>query len=133
MFALYLILLAGGILQLGSVLFDQSVLSAPLPSTLAMTALIANLLSILQLPMDLAADYHNPGGENVNLLSIFDVGTLLGLANVTTEEQNAARFNSKAKTLFSMVTNFYAFRNVLRKLGFTDQIASHAESECIRR
>jgi hypothetical protein len=49
MFALYLILLAGGILQLGGVLFDHSVLSAPLPSTLAMTALIANLLSILVL------------------------------------------------------------------------------------
>jgi hypothetical protein len=74
--------------------------------------------------MDLAADYHNPAGENVNLLSVFDVGTLLGLADVTTEEQNAAHFNSKAKTLFSMATNFYAFRNVLRKLGFTDQITS---------
>ena len=49
MFALYLILLAGGILQLGGVLFDHSVLSAPLPSTLAMTALVANLLSILVL------------------------------------------------------------------------------------
>ena len=49
MFALYLILLAGGILQLGGVLFDHSVLSAPLPSALAMTTFIANLLSILVL------------------------------------------------------------------------------------
>jgi hypothetical protein len=79
---------------------------------------------VAQLPMDSAADYHNPAGENINLLSIFDVGTLLGLANVTTEEQNAAHFNSKAKNLFSMVTNFYAFRHILRKLGFTDQITS---------
>ena len=49
MFALYLILLTGGILQLGGVLFDHSVLSAPLPSALAMTAFIANFLSILAL------------------------------------------------------------------------------------
>jgi hypothetical protein len=49
MFALYLILLAGGILQLGGVLVDHSVLSTPLPSALAMIALIANLLSVLAL------------------------------------------------------------------------------------
>jgi len=79
---------------------------------------------VAQLPMDSAANYHNSAGENVNLLSVFDIGTLLGLADVTTEEQNAAHFNSKAKTLFSMATNFYAFRNVLCKLGFTDQITS---------
>jgi len=49
MFALYLILLASGILQLGGVLFDHSVLSAPLPSALIVTALITNLISILLL------------------------------------------------------------------------------------
>jgi hypothetical protein len=49
MFALYLILLVGAILRLGGVLFDHNVLSAPLPSTLAMTSLVANLLSILVL------------------------------------------------------------------------------------
>jgi hypothetical protein len=47
MFGLYLVLLVAAMLQLGGVLFDHSVLSAPLPSTLAMIALIANLLSIL--------------------------------------------------------------------------------------
>ncbi|KIM37758.1 hypothetical protein M413DRAFT_448273 [Hebeloma cylindrosporum] len=49
LFSLYLILLAGAILQLGGIFFDHSVLSAPLPSTLVITALIANLLSLLLL------------------------------------------------------------------------------------
>ena len=47
MFTLYLILHAGAILRLGAVLFDHGVLLAPLPSTLVMTIVIVNLLSIL--------------------------------------------------------------------------------------
>jgi hypothetical protein len=46
MFGLYLILLAAAILHLGGALFDHSVLAVPLPHTLIMIALIANLLSI---------------------------------------------------------------------------------------
>ena len=70
MFALYLILLVGGILQLGGVLFDHSVLSAPLPSMLVMTALIANLLSILVL---LAVTVNMPLGVPSNRVNPKDI------------------------------------------------------------
>jgi len=49
MFALYLALLSGAILQLGGVLFDHSVLEAPLPSKTTLFGLITNLLVIVVL------------------------------------------------------------------------------------
>ncbi|KAF9555963.1 multidrug resistance-associated ABC transporter [Agrocybe pediades] len=49
MFALYIALLVAAVLQLGGVLFDHSVLEAPLPSKSVLFALVANILAILAL------------------------------------------------------------------------------------
>ncbi|KAF8963320.1 multidrug resistance-associated ABC transporter [Flammula alnicola] len=49
MFSLYVILFFAGILQVGGVLFDHSILGSPLPSTFSMVALIANELVVLLL------------------------------------------------------------------------------------
>lgn len=49
LFALYLILFATTILQIGGVLFDHSVLGYPLPSTLHTVALMSNLVILVLL------------------------------------------------------------------------------------
>lgn len=49
MFSIYLALLLAAILQIGGVLFENSVLGVPLPSTFTMTVLIVNLLTIFVL------------------------------------------------------------------------------------